>query len=82
MSIALVQETRSRAHRSCNEQVRGNALPGDEVLPFICECEAAACCATVWMSPREYDEARLYALPVLAAHHSALETLPAAAAAA
>lgn len=77
MSIALVQETRSRAHRACNEQVRENALPSDRVLPFICECEAAACCATVWMTPAEYDEARLYALPVLAEHHSVLETVPA-----
>lgn len=78
MSIALVQETRSRAHRSCNAQVRGDALPGDAVLPFICECEAAACCATVWMTAREYDEARFYALPILAEHHSVLETVPAA----
>lgn len=77
MSIALVQETRSRAHRSCNEQVRESARPDDRELPFICECESATCCATVWMAAGEYDAARLYALPVLAEHHSVLATVPA-----
>ena len=78
MSSTLAQETHQRAHRACNVTVRKSAggRPA-EVLPFICECNRHSCCATVWLPVAEYDEARAYALPILAAHHSALdEELP------
>ena len=71
MTVALAQDTRRKAHRSCNEHVRESAHPADPLLPFICECEQAGCCATVWMTAAGYDEARRHALPVLAEHHSA-----------
>ncbi len=74
MTSTLAQETHQRAHRVCNEAVRQSAdgRP-EEVLPFICECDRDSCCATVWLPAAEYDYARGYALPILAAHHSALE---------
>lgn len=78
MSITLAQETHQRAHRACNVTVRKSAGGRQtEVLPFICECNHDSCCATVWLPVAEYDEARAYALPILASHHSALdEELP------
>lgn len=74
MSITLAQETHQRAHRVCNEAVRKSAdVRPAEVLPFICECDRAWCCATVWLPAAEYDYARGYALPILDSHHFALE---------
>lgn len=72
MTITVAQHTRQLAHRTCNETVRENAegRPG-ELLPFICECERTTCCTTVWLGADEYDEARSYALPIIAPHHHA-----------
>ena len=74
MTITLAQETHQRAHHACNEAVRQSAeCRPEEVLPFICECDRDSCCTTVWLPVDEYDEAREYALPILAAHHFAVE---------
>lgn len=79
--MTAAQETHQRAHRACNIGVRtSEAGRLEAVLPFICECNRAACCATVWLPVAEYDEARAYALPILARHHSALDDEPPAAA--
>lgn len=74
MTMTLAQETHQQAHRACNEEVRRSVEGQPEgVFPFICECNRDSCCTTVWLPVVEYDEAREYALPILARHHSALE---------
>lgn len=73
MSVAAFPETHVKAHTKCNELVRENAAGKFGELPFICECEDATCCVTVWMTAAEYDGARSYALPILAPHHWAYE---------
>ena len=59
--------------REINERMReslAGVIPGDELLPFVCECGNGACTAPVSLTLAEYDAVRADArhFAVLAGH--------------
>jgi hypothetical protein len=45
--------------REVNTIIRAESalvVPVDEPIAFVCECDHDDCCATVWLTAREYDD--------------------------